>query len=74
MAPVSIIRQTAKEIIELGSKSAILADPKSNLFCKQYESLRKVPSSPSFHLGQTYLKDLSKYHGFKYERVFNNVF
>lgn len=69
MTNLKIIQTTVKEIIDLSSKSAILADPKSKLFCKQYLKLdpKSEESVPNF------LKHLCKDHGLRTDRLYNNV-
>jgi hypothetical protein len=65
MSKVSKYGQMVKEILELGSKSAILADTKSKLFCKKYAEL--ASESPQF------LKALSKEHGLKTDKLYSTV-
>ena len=68
MANLQLIKTTVKEILDLSSKSAILADKKSNLFCDQYFVLHKSSDSIRF------LKDLSTEHGIKNDRLLTNVY
>lgn len=67
MANLQLIKTTVKEILDLSSKSAILADKKSNLFCDQYFNLHKSSDSIIF------LKELSTEHGIKNDRLLTNV-
>ena len=78
MVPLNAIRQTVREIIELGSKSAILADPKSKTFCKQYDDLKKALANikikdESVPVTDNFLKILCKEHGLKNDRLFNTI-
>jgi len=76
MAPLISIRQTVREIIDLGSKSAILADPKSKIFCNQYANLQKTFTNnkeSSSAVTGNFFKILCKEHGLKNERLFGNI-
>ena len=78
MAPLNAIRQTVREIIELGSKSAILADPKSKAFCQQYNNLQKAftdskTKDESAPLIDNFFKVLCKEHGLKSERLLSTI-
>lgn len=70
MAGLIKIRKFAKEIIELSSKSAILADPKSKLFCLEYSKLNKTSE---LNERSEFLKTLSQDHGFQNERLYDSV-
>lgn len=76
MAPLSLIRQTVKEIIDLSSKSAILADPKSKAFCQQYDILQKLGKNKSANetaVTGNFLKTLCQDHGLRNERLFGII-
>ena len=76
MAPLSTIRQTVREIIDLSSKSAILADPKSKVFCQQYASLKRLVKEKSIDdmaITGNFLKMLCKEHGLKNERLYGTL-
>lgn len=60
------LRSTVKEIIDLGSKSATLADPKSSLFCQQF--LNQAPKDRS-----ELIKFICLDHGLKTDQIFNSV-
>ena len=70
MSNLQLIRQTVKEIIDLGAKSAILADAKSKEFCHLYsfnESNKRVQSAQLITL-------LCKEHGLKTHQLNSNVY
>lgn len=69
MANLQLVRSITKEIIDLSTKSAILADKKSIQFCDQYLKLR----SSSDNSQASYLQSLCTNHGFKTERLLANV-
>lgn len=60
------LRTTVKEIIDLSSKSATLADPKSKLFCQQF--LKQASNDRS-----ELIKSICSDHGLKTDRIFNSV-
>lgn len=60
MNNTQVIRATVKEIIDLSTKSAILADKKSNVFCEQYTRLND---------SNEFLKALCTDHGLKTDRL-----
>ncbi|RNA10854.1 malonyl- mitochondrial [Brachionus plicatilis] len=60
------LRSTVKEIIDLGSKSATLADPKSSLFCQQF--LNQAPRDRS-----ELIKFICLDHGLKTDQIFNSI-
>ena len=66
------IRQTIREIIDLSSKSAILADSKSKLFCQQYSEINKL-ASKDVSISEIFLKSLCKDHGYKLDRLYSTV-
>ncbi len=66
------IRQTIREIIDLSSKSAILADYKSKVFCQQYNEINKL-ASKDISISEIFLKSLCKDHGYKLDRLYNTV-
>jgi len=65
MTNSQVIRATVKEIIDLSTKSAILADKKSKLFCDQYTHLNN---------SDEFLKILCTDHGLKTDRLSSYVF
>ena len=65
MTNSQVLRATVKEIIDLSTKSAILADKKSKLFCDQYTRLNN---------SDDFLKTLCTDHGFKTDRLLSYVF
>jgi hypothetical protein len=67
MSKVTKYGQMVKEILELGSKSAILADTKSKLFCKNYVADVASGDGPQF------LRALSKEHGLKTDKLYSTV-
>lgn len=73
MSKLPIIRQTVKEILDLSSKSAILADSKSKQFCKEYNDLLKNDSGKEQKESFTFLKLLSEEHGIKNESLSQTV-
>ena len=76
---LQIVKQTAREIIELSSKSAILADQKSKAFCHLYSELevQQQPPGGSSSGGASQhhqlLRELSKDHGLKAVEIYNTV-
>jgi hypothetical protein len=64
MNNTQVIRATVKEIIDLSTKSAILADKKSNVFCEQYTRLND---------SNEFLKALCTDHGLKTDRLSSYV-
>ncbi len=72
MSVLNAIRQTIREIIDLSSKSAILADNKSKLFCKQYGEINKLASN-NVNIAENFLRDLSNDHGIKHDRLYSTV-
>lgn len=72
MTSLKNIRSTVKEIIDLSSKSAVLADPKSKIFCKQYLKLEQnANNTEDSTFG--FLKLLCKEHGLQTDRLYSNV-
>lgn len=69
MSNLQVIRNLAREILDLSTKSAILADKRSIQFCEQYLSLRPTVTNLS-----ELFKSLSNDHGIKTERLASNVF
>lgn len=67
MANLIKIRQLVKEIVDLSSKSAILADPKSKVFCSEYSKLNRTPESSKF------FDLLAQDFGFRNERLHETV-
>ena len=67
MANLIKIRQLVKEIVDLSSKSAILADPKSKVFCGEYSKLNRTPESSKF------FDLLAQDFGFRNERLHETV-
>lgn len=68
MANLIRLRGLVKEIIELSSKSPILADPKSKLFCNEYSKLSgRRDESPQF------FKILAQDFGLQPERLHDTV-
>ncbi len=72
MSVLNTIRQTIREIIDLSSKSAILADYKSKIFCQQYNEINKLASNNA-NIAEVFLRDLSIDHGIKNERLYTTV-
>ena len=72
MSVLNTIRQTIREIIDLSSKSAILADYKSKIFCQQYNEINKLASNNA-NIAEAFLRDLSIDHGIKNERLYTTV-
>jgi hypothetical protein len=69
MSVLNIARQTVREILELGSKSAILADSKSKMFCKAYLDSIKSDTQSSYQ----FLKFLTQEHGLNTEKLFGSI-
>jgi hypothetical protein len=69
MNVLSTIRQTIREIIDLSSKSPILADYKSKLFCQQYGEISKQ-ASKNLNIAESFLRDLSNDYGIKHDRLY----
>ncbi len=70
-----VIHQTVKEIIDLSSKSAILADKKSKQFCQQYHQLTKKALSDSLARQESFkvLEVLCKEHGIKSDLLYSQI-
>ena len=73
MSKLPIIRQTVKEILDLSSKSAILADSKSKQFCKEYYDLLKDDTDKEQKESFALLKLLCKEHGIKNDSLGQTV-
>jgi hypothetical protein len=71
MPSLKLIQQTIKDIIDAGSKSAILADSKSKLFCKQYVDLQKQDKTEQ--LRNDLLKSLCQNYGIKKQALYKTV-
>ena len=72
MIRVGSIRKLVQEIIELSSKSPILADSKSNTFCKQYRELNAIDEKNREAKFQ-FLVSLTNGYGIKSANLFSNV-
>lgn len=71
MNRIHLLKSTAKEIINLASKSEVLADTKSKIFCNNYLDLNK------FYFNDKTKVDLFTYlcknYGLKLDKVYNSV-
>lgn len=67
---VGILRQLSKEIIDLSAKSAILADPKSKIFCTEYSKFREHNDDKS---SVQFFASLTEQHGLSTERLYDSV-
>ena len=73
---LSYARQIVKDIIDLSTKSAILADPKSKQFCQEYSELSKISQSTEDSkdkVSYKLLEVLCKDHGIKTESLYTYV-
>jgi hypothetical protein len=70
-----VIRQTVKEIIDLSSKSAILADSKSKQFCQHYNNLAKQAINDTSARQESFkvLEILCKEHGIKADLLHSQI-
>lgn len=68
MANLIKIRGLVKEIVDLSSKSAILADPKSKLFCAEYAKLNRHDAD-----AVKLLDVLAQDFGFQTDRLYETV-
>lgn len=66
MSSLKNLRTTIKEIIDLGSKSATLADRKSNFFCQQF-------LNQSLNERTELIKLICSDHGLKTDRIYQSV-
>lgn len=62
----SLLKQTLREVVELASKSAVLGDTKSKLFCKLYMNESLIERS-------TLLRHISKEYGVKTDKLYSSV-
>ena len=62
------LRDLVREILELSSKSAILADPKSRVFCAEYAKLNRHENE-----GAKLLNILAQDFGFQPDRIYDSV-
>lgn len=67
MANFIKVRELVKEILELSSKSAILADPKLKLFCSEYSRLNRESENAKL------LNTLTQDFGFQTDRLLESV-
>ena len=85
MSRINLLRTTIQEIINVATKSEVLADKKSNLFCKNYLNLTtatkplastSLTHSVNDHDESIKLKlfqSICNDHGFKYDKLYTKV-
>jgi hypothetical protein len=69
MPLTQLLKQTAREIIDLGSKAPILADSKSKLFCESYLKLSSFKDAKL----EAILASLSNDHGINLDKLYGSL-